>query len=415
MSRHMGSRWVCKTIIPLLWCMVHVPIAAQSVPQESMQEFHPQLLGAGGAYSGLRGGLPTVSSNPALLSEIPTTVTYFSLTSWIHSDLPDFFPAIIQLLSGDVSTGNYNNGIPGLLENSGFGMGSSIIGGAYGGNFSAVVILSSDFFFYGDAYPEEVFGSVTHDVRLSVSFAYPFIWNDVRLSIGLTIDPFYRTFTFFPSDQAALFLNEVINAPTAGGASYLDADNTLYGSGVAFHAGILLVLFDQVSVQAAIRDIGDTPIFYSRTSLQSLLDEISNFSLPPAIQIGETGYEDSSNFVIPFKFRMGVSYHPTIETRIIVEPVVSVEFSEFLFTLNDNPNFNILHAMNIGAQVTLNKQFTIQIGLSQGEVTAGAGFDFGIFDLHTAWFGIARVLPEQFVTSHGAIISFQFNDLLNNS
>ena len=394
---------------------------AQPVSESSLQEFHPQLLGAGGTHSGLRAGLPALFTNPALLTELPLTITYFSLTSWMHSNVVDFFPAFSQLLDGNVSSGS-SVGIPHLLETGGMGVGSSVIGGIYGNNLALALSITSDFFFYGNAYPQEVFGTATQDARLLLSIALPIRGENVRFSAGFTIEPFYRISTFLPPDQALDFLQSTVNELTPGGVDYFNAENTLYGSGVSLHGGLLLVLFDEFSIQFTARDIGDTNISYSRTTTNNLLSRASRLSLPPRAQVGDQGDVGDGTWVLPFKARLGIAYHPRWDVGVLIEPTFSLEVSERILraadttnTTGNSPLTDILEVLHIGAQAKFNNRFIVQTGLSQGQLTLGTGFDFGVFELHSAWFGLVRDLPQKRVTSHGIIISLQFNNIIGDS
>jgi len=399
--------------------VVAVDGTAQPIGESDLREFHPQLLGAGGSYSGVRGGLPVLFTNPAFLVNVPATITYFSLTSWAHTDIDDLFPALVQLSRGNISADSSGNGINAAIESSGIGFGSLLVTGSYGNNFGATLSFGSDFFFYGTSYPDRAFGAITNDARASFSFGYtlvgknaPIDRDNVQFAFGLTVEPFYRTSTFLPPEQMLRFLQQHLREPMSGGASYLDAENTLYGSGVSFHGGLLLVLFKDWTIHATLRNIGDTRIFYSSTTLQTLLDEITVASLPPTARVGEAGYVGDRQFIIPAKFRFGFAWHRAFPGAVLVEPIISVELAESIITLESNPAFNPLHAFHFGGQVTLNEQFIIQLGLQQGQLTIGAGFDLGIFEIHTAWYGIARNLREKYTVSHGLAISLQFNDVV---
>lgn len=397
-----------------LFFLINVCLFGEVNEEYAIQHYAPQILGAGGSHIGLREGLPILFTNPAFLTESPATITYFSLSTWLHSEIEHLIPAFVDVLSGSVTNSTNQFGIKPLLENNGLGMGGNMILGYYGDNFAGAVSIVSDLFFYGDSYPTEIYSTLLTDTRLTLSFAYPIDIEDVRIAIGLTVEPFYRLHTFLPADQTQVLLRDFLSVPVVAGNSYLSAENSLYGGGVSFHAGVLVKIINTVSIGISLREIADTRIFYSRTSLQNLLNNLSLFSLPSIANPGDAGYIDleSESFTIPMKVRFGVAYHPYIKEAPMVEPTFSVEISELVFSLDEYSDSNFLHALHLGAQVRLYKWFTAQIGLSQGQFTLGTGFDLGIFEIHSAWFGQVVPLPNKYVKSHGLIISFQFNDII---
>ena len=400
---HRGMR---RTILSALFFVAGYALANDA--QFSPAEMSPELLSSGGAYISVVGGLPALFTNPAVLTRIPGTFSYYNQNAWIHNDLEYLFPTVFALLTGDGASSSDRN-FTQLLENKSYGFGGSIVSGYYGNNFALAIALGHDLFVYGETYPTELYALFNNDIRVIIALAYPFeIEGIIDISLGFSIEPFYRIHTALNSAETLDLMQRYFNTDGSGASSFLRGRNTLYGGGVAVHSGILVVIDDLVSVGFAIRDIGETVINYSSTSLSHILSELSMFSVPENATPGEEGYGATSNF--PTKFRLGVAYHPQSELLPTLKPRIFAEINETIFEDVGLPDYSVFQSLHIGASAIVNEWFSARVGLNQGQFTVGTGFDLGIFEIESAWFGRFVSLPEKRFGSQGIIISIHIDD-----
>ena len=398
-----------RLLILLCLLLIIITYANATNVELTPVELSPELLSAGGAYISIEKGLPALFSNPAILARIPGTVSYFNQTAWMHNELQHIVPTLFDLFSGSQGYISTDPGLEPLLEKSGFGFGGSIVSGYYGNNFAVALALANDLLLYGNEYPERLYGLFNTDLRLIISLAYPFTIGIVDIAVGFSIEPFYRIHSELNSAETLDLLMRYFNVGGSGASSFLHGENTLYGGGVAVHPGILVVIDDLVSIGFTVRDIGGTRINYSRTSLQNVLYRLERFSLPAEALPGEEGYLSGVTHTLPTRFRLGVAYHPLIPELPRVRPRFSVEVNESIFEEINLPDYNVFHSLHLGVSLTIDNWLETRLGLNQGQFTIGTGFDFGVFELETAWFGKMNNFPEKRFSSHGLIISIHFD------
>ena len=406
----MNIRWVARYLFHLLFLLyVSVILPAIDTAEINPHLLQPELLGRGGAFTGHDHGYLAALTNPARLAVIPGEATYFSSTSWLHSNIDSLIPAFLSLLSGQ-ATDSTRPALDTVLSNNGLGFGTALGGGYYGDGLGIGVNVASDIFFFGRSFPNEIFGSITTDIRATFALAYSFELDPVLLSLGVAFEPFYRIHTSFSERENARLIEQYFKIDTTNSINFLTSQNTLYGSGAAFHAGLLLEILQQFTVSVILRDIGDTRIEYSRTSLQNLIHQLNRLALPKAAPRGTEGHIDSGQYIFPTDLRVGLAYHPEWEVGVVLAPLFVIEVGELDLLLKRPVGFNILHALHLGAQMNIDDEIFLQVGLNQGQLTFGTGFDSGIFEIHGAWFGRVINDPQEYLTSHGLLIHFQFRN-----
>ncbi len=396
-------------ILSLFLFIIASPLQAQAndTVESNPHLLQSELLGRGGSFIGQDVGYLAVLTNPARLALISGEATFFSSSGWLHNTIDTFFPAFISLLRGSADAAG-QQALNNVLAANGMGFGAAIGSGYYGDGFGIGANMASDTIFFGRSFPDQIFGSITTDIRATLSLAYSLELDPLIIALGITIEPFYRIHTSFSGEEGAQIIEELFRVPTINNSSYLTPQNTLYGSGIAFHAGLLLELLKQFSIGVSLRDIGDTRIDYSRTSLQNLVDNLRQVRLPQVARRDEEGFVASGSYIFPTDIRIGLAYHPEFDVGIILSPLIMAEIGEINLLTNNPPGFNFLHALHLGAQMTFDQQVMLQVGLNQGQLTFGVGWDSGIFEIYGAWYGRVINDPQKYFTAHGLILHIQF-------
>ncbi len=392
-----------------------VPVHATNYFEYSPAENSPELFSVGGAFIGIDGGYAALFTNPAVLTTIPATSSYYNQTAWMHNELEHLFPSIGDIFAGGLENSTADTGIPALVVDNGFGFGGSIVTAYYGNNFAIGAALGHDIFLYGTNYPDALYAQITNDIRLLIAFAYPIELGIVDISFGFSVEPFYRIRTETSPAETLDLLNTYlggsggITSDTLTASSFLRGENSLYGNGVAVHAGLLVVIADTFSLGLTLRDIGDTQISYSRTTFADVADGLERLSPPPAALPGDDGYITNRVYSFPARIRLGFAYHPSVPDRYRVQPRVAIEIDESILTFQTLPDYSIFHSLHLGLSVVVDNWFEARLGLNQGQLTLGTGFDFGIFEIETAWFGRIVRLPQETTSSHGLILSIHID------
>ena len=354
-------------------------------------------------------GYLAVLSNPARVALIPGEATFFSGSGWLHNNVDTFFPSFIALLNGEASE-QERSALESVLSNNGMGFGGALGAGYYGEGFGIGLNIASDALFFGTSFPDELYGTLTTDVRLVFSIAYSFEVEPAVLAVGLVLEPLYRLHSSLSAGESAHIIEQYFKIDAPYTTSHLSADNTLYGSGVAFHAGFLLEILGEFTISLVFRDIGDTRIDYSRTSLQNVTDHLRRFALPPTALLIEDGYVEPGSHIFPTDIRFGLAYHPEWNVGVILSPLFLIEVGHLNLITNQPKGYNFLHLFHLGFEMGIDHLFFAQIGLNQAQFTLGLGLDSGVFEIYGAWFGRILDEPQKYFSSHGVALNFLFKD-----
>ena len=400
---------ICRTASLFTLALLAAPLYSIDTAETNPHLLHPKILGRGGSLVGQDFGYLAVLSNPARVAIIPGEATFFSGSGWLHSNIDTFFPSLIAFLKGEAS-GQERSALESVLSNNGMGFGAGLGAGYYGDGFGIGLNIASDALFFGTSFPNELYGTLTTDVRLAFSVAYSFEVEPAVLAVGLVLEPLYRLHSSFSAGESADIIEQYFKIDAAHTTSHLSADNTLYGSGVAFHAGFLLEILEDFTVSVVFRDIGDTRIDYSRTSLQNVNDHLQRFALPPTALLSEDGYIAPGSHIFPTDIRLGLAYHPEWNAGVILSPLFLIEIGHFNLITDPPKGYNFLHLFHLGFEMGIDNLFFAQIGLNQAQFTLGLGLNSGVFEIYGAWFGRVVDEPQKYFSSHGVALSFLFRD-----
>jgi len=160
--------------------------------------------------------------------------------------------------------------------------------------------------------------------------------------------------------------------------SALDSSNALYGIGVGFDLGAILDM-GGLSVGLSIRDLLGTTFFYSEAPFGTVLDSLGQTQTLPE------GEAPSDTYTIPMNVSAGAAYNPDLgPLKVIVDPTVHIGLTDVVGVIqNARSPWALLH---IGAEAKVLSVLTVQAGLNQGYLTAGAGLHLLFLDLNMAIF-----------------------------
>jgi hypothetical protein len=335
----------------------------------------PQIMGAGGDMTASAHGYAALFSNPAGFSRMPGDFT-FGVNTWVFAR-PDRAIDLVSSLDGDQATlmGDVVGFVNEEITQGGFGVGGIMGVGWSGSGIGLGAFMLIDSFLSGPTIIGAE-GDLTATLGFVGGLSVPITLDWMTLHVGGDIRPMVRIHNQVTSDQAI----KMITAMIAGGDifSALTSSNALYGIGVGFDIGAILDM-GGLSVGLSIRDLLGTTFFYSQAPFGTVLESLGQTQTLP------DGTAPSESYAIPMNVSAGAAYNPDLGgLEFFVDPTVHIGLNDVIGVIQDGRSpWALLH---IGAEAKVLSVLTVQAGLNQGYLTAGAGLHLLFLDLNMAIF-----------------------------
>jgi hypothetical protein len=334
----------------------------------------PQIMGEGGDVTASAHGYISLFTNPAGFSRAPGDFT-FGATTWLYAR-PDRALETLLGMAGDPADATL---IPKFVStevpDGGFGVGGLFGVGWAGSGLGLGAFMLMDSFIDGPN-----MGGAEGDFTATLGFvgglSVPVKLGDITLHVGGDVRPMVRIHGQLTYDQ----VKEMIEAMSDGGdvLSPLLDSNTLYGVGVGFDLGAIMEI-GGLSAGLSIRDLLGTTFSYSEAPFGTVIYSLSQTQNLPE------GTAPSDTYTIPMNVSAGVAYNPDLGAlKFFVDPTVHAGLSDVIGVIQEGRSpWTLLH---VGAEAKILSVFTLQAGLNQGYLTAGAGLHLLFLDLNFAIF-----------------------------
>jgi hypothetical protein len=364
-----------KKLIVLL-IFVCAAVSAFAVDEPAFLPLLPQIMGEGGDLTASAHGYASLFTNPAGFSRTPGDFSV-GMTTWLYAR-PDRVLGFLTGLAGSdpaAADADMFGFINKEVTDGGFGVGG-LLGVGWAGNgigLGAFVLMDS--FIAGDPIFAAA-GDLSATLGFVGGLSVPVKLGGITIHVGGDVRPMVRIGTGLTGIQAI----GMITAMQTGGDIFaaLDTANALYGVGVGFDVGAIAE-FSGLSVGLSVRDLLGTSFSYSTAPVGTVLDSLSQTQTLPV------GAAVTEPYTIPMNVSAGAAFNPDLGAlKLIVDPTVHIGLTDVIGVLqNGRSPWALLH---IGAEAKLLSVFTVQAGLNQGYLTAGAGVHLLFFDVNFAVF-----------------------------
>ena len=324
-----------------------------------------------------------IFGNPASLDINEIRWIYFNSQAWLHGSLVAIPLGLEALFTNKISA---NTLLTEHITIDGVGYGASLGFGFFGKNIVVGLRLTEDLFLgNGKRFPNDLKASMITDLELTVGLWYSWQFADISLAIGGAIAPLFRINTTFDNAQTHNFFNRTFGAAGIGARDYLNTPSTNYGYAIAFHLGAVLE-WNILKIGVGLRDIANTQInYYSRTSLNSLWQQIQQFSLFSPPSQGDDADTTPEAQIFPMDIHIGAAINPDFELPWL-NLTFNLEFSNLPALLRLGPSLEALIRMiHAGATAKFNDFFTLSVGYNRGNIAVGTGFKFDKIQINTSW------------------------------
>jgi hypothetical protein len=335
----------------------------------------PQIMGQGGADIASANGYASFFTNPAGFSMTPGDLTLLTTTTWMYAR-PD---RLLEVLGGLSGGGDASALIPALnneITTGGLGVGALTgIGWASNG-----LGLGAFFVFDSYLYGRNLLG-VTGDVTATMAFfgglSFPLDLGFMKISIGGDIRPMIRMRSILSSAEALGVMTALIGDEDV--MSVFNAADALYGAGIGLDLGAIAEL-GPFSFGLSVRDLFGTGFNYRTSPIGTVIETLASTQTLPE------GEAVTDQYVIPMDIAAGVSFHPDLgDFKFFIDPTVHIDLSDVIGVIRDlRSPWALLH---IGAEVKLlSSIISLDAGLDQGYLTAGAGVHLLFLDANVSMF-----------------------------
>ena len=286
-------------------------------------------------------------------------------------------------------------------------MGALTTFGFAGQNFGFGLLATSDTFIGGDNYPDNLTSVTNNELQAAVGLAIPFELEPFSFSLGFSVGAILRTNTTFTAAQTNFLLQYILQGIDTADvlAGHREAQNTLYGTALRLHAGILVEVWD-LTFSFSLQDIGGSNLNYSITTYGQSQNDLNFFN-----SSRESDNEQARGYILPMDITFGIGYRPTLPEESQIQPFFWIGTSNF--SLLSDPvieQVNALNLIDIGASITIDSLFTVQAGLDFGNIAIGTGFDFGVFEINSKLLISITDIPSHAVAPAGIALELAFRE-----
>jgi len=279
------------------------------------------------------------------------------------TELQDEFISVAAVIYEDINgepllpSGNIRAGL-----NTGFGIVKK--------GFGFGIALDADAAFTGQTILNAV-GGVTTAATVTAGYALELF---DFLKVGAAVRPVYRAYSAI-SGQSILDGFQTGDIITS-----LSSNAVLHGWGLALDAGAIAGL-GPFNIGLALTDIGGTHMQFNTVPLGDLYDALTTGGTIPE------GTPTADDYIVPMDVSLGASFHPDLGgLSAVIDPEVSVEFSDVVNTLASNEPIDPVRMFKFGAAARIIKILNVSAGYYGGYVSAGLGLDLFFLDLNLAGF-----------------------------
>jgi hypothetical protein len=335
----------------------------------------PQIMGAGGDVTASAHGYESLFSNPAGYSRVPGDFS-FGATTWMYAR-PD---RTLDLVLANVGAGSPVAGDIAAFVNrevtdGGFGVGGLFGIGWAGGGLGLGAFMLMDSFIAGPSMLGAT-GNINATLGFVGGLSVPIKLGGINLHVGGDVRPMVRISTAVTGLQAI----QMIQAMQSGGDALtaLNAADALYGVGVGFDIGAIMEI-GGLSAGLSVRDLLGTTFSYSQSTFGTVLNSLQQTQTLP------DGTQPADTYSIPMNVSAAAAYTIDLGSlKWLLEPTVSLGLTDVIGVIqNGRSPWALLH---IGAEAKVLSMVTLQAGLNQGYLTAGAGLHLLFLDLNFAVF-----------------------------
>jgi hypothetical protein len=335
----------------------------------------PQIMGEGGDLTASAHGYASLFTNPAGFSRMPGDFS-LGVTTWLYAR-PDRAIGVLSGLAAnpDAFMGDLAGFVNQEVTQGGFGIGGLLGVGWTGSGIGLGAFMLIDSFVAGPTMIGAE-GDLTATLGFVGGLSVPIKLDWMTLHVGGDVRPMVRIHSQLTGIQAI----DMIMQMNTGGDIFaaLDSANALYGIGVGFDLGAILDM-GGLSAGLSIRDLLGTSFFYSQAPFGTVIDSLGQTQTLP------DGEAPSETYTIPMNVSAGAAYNPDLGgLKFFVDPTVHLGLTDVVGVIRDGRSpWALLH---IGAEAKILSVLTIQAGLNQGYLTAGAGLHLLFLDLTMAIF-----------------------------
>ncbi len=335
----------------------------------------PQVMGEGGDVTASAHGYTALFTNPAGFSRSPGDFS-FGVGTWIFAR-PDRVIGLLTGLDGDQAalTGDVVGFVNQEITQGGFGAGGLMGVGWSGSGIGLGAFMLIDSFISGPTIIGAE-GDLTATLGFIGGLSIPITLDWMTLHVGGDVRPMVRIHNQITGTQA---IDMIMKMGTGEDIfSALDSANALYGIGVGFDIGAILDM-GGLSAGLSIRDLLGTTFFYSQAPFGTVMESLGQTQTLP------DGTAPSESYSIPMNVSAGAAYNPDLGgLEFFVDPTVHIGLTDLVGVIQYGRSpWALLH---IGAEAKVLSVLTLQAGLNQGYLTAGAGLHLLFLDLSMAIF-----------------------------
>ncbi len=363
-----------KRIIASLAVVLLSVAAASAANEPAFFPLLPQIMGEGGDVTASAQGFEALFTNPAGYSRSPAEFSV-GATTWLYARPDRALNLALNAMNGADIQSEAVGFINTEATDGGFGVGA-LTGAGWSGNglgLGAFVLVDS--YLQGP----NIMG-VEGDVSATIGFvgglSVPIKLGDMTLHVGGDVRPMIRIHSSLENSEALALV-----AAMASGGDFLSALNTadaLYGLGVGFDIGAILEFWG-FSAGLSVRDLLGTTFSYSQSQMGTVINSLSSTQSLP------TGTAPADTYTIPMNVSAGAAYNPDLGgLKAFIDPTVQIGLGDVIGVIQDGKSpWALLH---IGASAKVLSVLTVQAGLNQGYLTAGADLHLLFLDIGLAVF-----------------------------
>lgn len=396
-------------ITPVLFLLCALSAGGEEVTSIEALSARASALG-GGTSAAYGGGLDAIYLNPTALAGGSFSLTALESSLWVRSE-----PAgSVGLLERAFSLGGRqetltDQALAADLER-GVGLGGAVGLGATGGGFGLGLRASADSFSSG-ALPGKNSTRIEAEIGFVGGVALPFELGPFTLTPALDVRPFVRIHAQADGENSASVLARFIGlngrVPYDRFRSSLPVLN---GYGFAINSGLRLS-YGSLFLAGVVRDLGGTPLQYSRDSAGTVLDSLALFGLPAPAGSSESGYIEPGTYVVPMRVSAAIGFQHALGKRSDLLAYAELGNVRALggisgeSTLQETGNA-LLDELHAGAELGLGRLLAVRAGFDRGRPGVGLGLELGFWELDAAYSGASlpgsdgrRAVPLISVTS----------------
>ncbi len=402
-------------ILALILMFISTPVSVARASEYEQRVFSPDpaVMGQGGAAVATATGYTALFANPAGFAQPSGEFTVLSGRSWVHARSSEAL-TVTRLLVRDRTVPEDSDTYRRLeraFRRNGLGAGTSL-GIAYVGRGLGIGLhTTADGFLYGQSF-DDGSGTLSTETSLVGGLAFPFEIGPVRVQLGAAARPLIRVHSIIDADDedtaagSRALVQHFLGLETGyDGDDYAaELRETYYGYGVGVDAGLQL-FWNDWTVGAAVRDIGDTALNYSRTDMRTVLEELKRGALPPEAEEDEEGYVERGVRKLPMHGTVGIAYAPdTGDWAGRIDPRFQVELDDVFQRVH--PGLPPESRINLGVELLFFRSVALRGGVHQGYLTAGAGIDLPGIEINAAVF--SRELGSGFREERSSTAALEF-------